>query len=432
MSQLLEEIIKVTELKGAEPEVIRVSSDEDFRSLIKNSSSSESDKSVDNDYKPDDREMFIYEMHQDLFDQATIKFNQMKHLKQKDCFNWTDVKSPELKLFKFIDSFRMNIKNGSLRFLEAKLISIKPADVRTATFLLASSQSKKTIENLLINFIRAEDKYLPEYVVGLKYCISKDISDYLTDILTTVRDSIKHGILDILLFRRETKLPHTIQFNDNNLQEKVLLLNFDINSKGTVINLSGLNPSFRVMFKMLVAGNDKPIEIIEDMVVNNSVTPELLILYASSGDADITFLKKAFESSDFEIRKAFCLSLAILGTIDSIESLIELVNQEELKEIVHNSLSIAISDFQDKDPTNKWQEVRKQKLRISSDRVRRGDYWSHETLLKDIKNPFSTPFERKNAWRELMIAKNIYIPFETDWLTDKQEKAISEIEQCLR
>ncbi len=367
---------------------------------------------------------FLFEMNLEVFERAKVFLSQSKLLFYKDGFKWTSVAKRENRLIAILKSIKLNESNDPYSFLEANLLSQDPEDVRAAVFILGSMDNVEVLKRLMLSFAKVEDAFIPCYSEGLKHCISKKISRHIVDILPSVHDSIKFVCLDILSYRQDLKFSDKTKYSSKVLEAKQALINFDLTNRSTVYKLSELNPSYEILFKLLVSGDENAVHKIMAM----PPTPQLIILYGLSGSDDFTHIRKAFEtSSDEHIKRASILASGILGNSESLDFLIELLDSP-LKDIATKSLFMALGESPEESSGNAWEEIKKRVLN-GNGRVRKGLVWNIPTLLEEIKNPLSTAFERKTAWQEIMVKKGIYIPFEPDWFTEKQNIAISEIER---
>ncbi|MCP4162688.1 MAG: hypothetical protein GY760_21700, partial [Deltaproteobacteria bacterium] len=372
---------------------------------------------------------FLFEMNLEVFERAKAFLSQSKLLFYKDGFKWTSVAKRENRLIAILKSIKLNEKNDPYSFLEAKLLSEDHEDVKTAVFILGSMDNVEVLKRLMLSMAKVEEAFIPCYYEGLRHCISDKISRHIMDILPSVHETIQSVCLDILQYRQDYKPANSIKVKtkDKEILGKSALLSFDPKSKSTAFAISNLKPSSEVLLRQLISGNDKTAEIIEGL----PLTPELIILYALTEDPDFTHISKAYETNnDEDIKRASILAAGVIGNSESLDFLIEAIN-DPLKDQSEKSLFMALGESPEESSSITWEEIKKRVLN-GNERVRNGSVWNTNTLLFEIKNPLSTAFERKTAWQEIMIEKGTYIPFEQDWFTEKQNKAIGEIESCMR
>jgi hypothetical protein len=421
---LLEQVVKAT-IERETTKTIRISSDDDFLFLIKNGF--ESDEQPEKEIlQSNPLDKFIYEMNLEVFERAKVFLSQSKLLFYKEGFKWTSVAKIENRLIAILKSIKLNEKNDPYRFLESKLLSEDPEDVRAAVFILGSMDNEEVRKRLILSLAKVEDAFIQCYSEGLKHCISNKISRHIVDTLPSLHKTVQLVCLDILLYRKDFIPVDSIEIKDKEISEKLALLYFEPEIKSSTFALSEIEPSFEVLFRELIAGFDN-IEKIKEQ----PVTPQLIILYALSGTEDFSHIRKVFETcNDEHIKRASIIAAGVMGNSESLDFLIESLN-DPLKETAIKSLFMALGELPEESSNNTWEDIKNRKLK-GSGRLRRGSSLNTTVLLEEIKNPLCTAFERKTAWQEIMIEKGIYIPFEPNWFTEKQNKAIGEIELCLR
>lgn len=467
LDQLLESVIQATAKKNRK--VVRVSTTDQLLELAKIQQSGP-DPQYSNELTSE--EQFYWDLYSEILDEINFYFKQSKYLLEER-LPQKEVKDIEQRLTGLVEL----IERGPHEAKECLIKHFQLDDVDTiaaAVFCLASIEKLPSgsfyLDQTIIQFVKTEKEFLYPFIHGLKHAEHPLISKHLLTALEVPNLNFQVAILEILIYRKdflkeplekflkhrnaELRVRSAIALSTRNHQESIKILLDHIQSdmailyerslEACLLNHSG--PGMDICREICKTTIPEPsclnrLEILEKI----ASAIKLLPLFGNENDSSI--FEQALFCDEQEVKVAAILSLGEFGFSKDIGRLIDLLGEENEKEV---QLAIAYSleritgaglrmksaeeeEMEDIEPTLSWQQWREwwyqnrnQFPEIANGqriRWRKGKKLEFGLLIDELQAEENGYEIRKRAWQELVIRSEHNIQYEADWPIEKQQNS---------
>jgi hypothetical protein len=429
-TDILNEIIEAAENDMSQP--VRVT---DARELIALSFRQSPD--VETPVIQDREKEFYLDLYIDAFENVSFILKQWAYILNSHDFicPWTDMADYERRLSRYIKGLEIT-KDEVLPYVFLYLRSMESPVMVTGLVYMAASldtENPSTLDKLMKHFEQCEPRFLPCFVQGLKYAVNPRIPECIHKRLQTISGNHALACVDILSYRNDVANDHLQSIvnthTDYNVRIKTALAPAQMNETDMVMfladHMNQCPPQMKehVILSLLKAGHPLGVEWCRE---HSTVSPTPLIfmclmLSGTGQDAD-GLIDRFHELEPPELKDGVVAALGYSGTEKSVEFLLTM-DQEFEFQACRALKQISGKPEMSRDAFRDWWELQKSSF-PESGRMRNGNPWTFEELVRIAGDGSSTADQRRYAVDEFIIRSGKYIPFEVDWPVARQREGI--------